>query len=442
MAKFTAPDGSLFALVDCDSFYASCEKVARPDLRGRPVVVLSNNDGCIVARSGEAKRLGIPMGEPEFKVRRMLEENGVAVFSSNYALYGDLSRRVMETIASVAPDLEIYSIDEAFARFGGALAANATEAAAEIRSRVMRWVGLPVSIGLAPTKALAKIATIIAKKRPECGGVFDLTSYPDPDRILSGIPIGDVWGVGRKSSIKLRERGIYTALQLRDAEPALVRSLMTIVGLNLQMELKGIPAIREEIPMSHSTIISSRSLGKKARDIEPLLEAMAFHAARAGEKLRAKKLACGAVCARIQTAYYADEPQHAEMAIVRLARPSFDTSALIRAAHAGLRRVFRPGYAYAKAMVMLIDLSEPAKSQRRLLEVGGEAERLDARRKTLMDLMDRINRVQGRGTLIFAAQGSRNAEWRMKRDRLSPAWTTDIAELLPARGESARGSRG
>lgn len=426
----------MIALVDCDSFYASCEKVARPDLRDRPVVVLSNNDGCVVARSREAKKLGVPMGEPEYQLRRMLEANNVAVFSSNYALYGDLSRRVMKTIASVAPDIEIYSIDEAFVRLTGAGAANVDEIVKLIGSRTLQWVGLPVSIGVAPTKALAKIATRVAKKVPECRGVFDLSTSPRINYILEKTPVADVWGVGRKSSAKLRENGIYTAQELRDADTQLIRRLMTIVGVNLQMELRGIPAIREEIPMTHTTIISSRSLGRKVRDMEPLLEAAAWHAARAGEKLRLKRLVCGAVSARIQTAYYAEgEPQRDEMIMVRLARRTSDTAVLIRAARTALRRIYRSGYAYAKVMVMLTDLSDPAKKQRSLLDIGTGAGELDAKREKLMELIDRVNRVNGRGTLTFASQGLKDADWHMKRERLSPAWTTDIGELLAVGAE-------
>lgn len=438
--RFAAPDGSLIALVDCDSFYASCEKAARPDLRDRPVVVLSNNDGCVVARSREAKALGVPMGEPEFKLRPLLEKLGAAVFSSNYALYGDLSRRVMETVASVAPEMEIYSIDEAFVRLRGPQALGADEVAALIRRRVLRWVGLPVSVGVAPTKALAKIAVAVAKKRPEYEGVFDLSAYGDVDRILDVVPIGDVWGVGRESSRKLRLRGIYTARQLRDAEPAMIRSLLTITGLNLRMELNGVPAIREEIPLTHTSVVSSRSLGRKTSDLPTLLEAVAFHAARAGEKLRARGLVCGAVCVRMRTADYAeDQPRTDDSIMVRLRRATFDTAVLIGAARAGARKIYRAGYAYAKVMVMLVDLSEPAKSQASLLDIVYGDEARDEKRRTLMELMDRVNRTRGRGTLTFASQGRADADWHMKRGRLSPAWTTNVDELLTARCEpSAR----
>lgn len=432
---YTAPDGSLTGLVDCDSFYASCERVARPDLAGKPVVVLSNNDGCLVAMSREAKKLGLPMGEPEYKVRHLLQKHNVAVFSSNYTLYGDLSRRVMQTIASVVPEMEIYSIDEAFIRLQGALAPNARDAAILIRQRARRWVGLPVSIGLAPTKVLAKIATRVAKKYPAYGGIFDLSECSRLDALLESVAVKDLWGIGRHNAVKLRANGIYNALQFRDANPSFIKKLLTVTGLNMLMELNGIPAIREEIPATHSTIISSRSLGKKITDIAPLEEAIAFHAARAAEKLRRKKLVAGMVCARIQTAYYADDqPQHDEMAMTHLPFPTFDSSDIISAALNGLRRIFRPGFGYAKAMVMLTELSDPEKGQFDMLDLlDNRAEKRLARKK-LLDLVDTVNRREGRGTLFFASQGMPKADWHMKRRKLSPAWTTNAQELLKVGG--------
>lgn len=432
--RFTAADGSLVALADCDSFYASCERVARPDLAGNPVVVLSNNDGCIVAMSREAKKLGIPMGEPEFKVRSLLQKHRVAVFSSNYTLYGDLSHRVVQTLESVTPDVEVYSIDEAFLHLTGALAANAADVAALIRERVRRWVGLPISVGIAPTKVLAKIATEIAKRNPACHGIYDLSRCTDIDGLLERVPVADIWGIGRHSALKLKVRGIHTAKQLRDADTGMIRRLLTVVGLNILMELRGIPAIREEIALSHHSIISSRSLGRKVRELTALEEAVAFHASRAGEKLRGKRLLAGTVAVRIQTAYYAaDQPQHDQMVQVRLPRPTADTAELIRAAHDGLRRIYRAGYGYAKALVMLLELEREDQRQRDLFSVlPGAAER-DAKRANLMALMDRVNRTQGRGTLTFAAQGVGERDWFMKREMLSPCWTTDVGQLLRVR---------
>lgn len=430
-SDFTAPDGSMIALIDCDTFYASCERVARPDLIGKPIVVLSNNDGCLVAMSREAKKLGLPMGEPEYKVHAALQRHNVAVFSSNYTLYGDLSRRVMEIIAGVAPEIEIYSIDEAFVRLNGALAKNAEEAAQKIRQRCLRWLGLPVSIGIAPTKVLAKIATRVAKKYPAYGGIFNLCRCRKLDALLESVKIKDIWGVGRKSAVKLAAHGIHNALQFREADVAFIRKLLTITGMNMHMELNGIPAIKEEIPVSHSTIISSRSLGRKISVLPPLEEAAAFHAARAAEKLRKKKLCAQMVGTRIQTAYYAeDQPQHAEMSFTHLPYPTFDSARLITASIAALRRIFRPGYHYAKVMVMLTELSDAEAGQYELYDLLDDRKEKWEKRKKLMDLIDRVNKREGRGTLCFATQGLKNADWHMKRERLSPMWTTELQELL------------
>lgn len=427
------------ALADCDTFYASCERVARPDLAGKPVVVLSNNDGCLVAMSREAKKLGLPMGKPAFQVKGELERHHVAVFSSNYTLYGDLSHRVMLTFESVVPKVEVYSIDEAFLPLPGALAANAGEIARTVRQRALQWVGLPVSIGIAPTRVLAKIATRVAKIFPAYGGIFDLSRSRKIDDILEWVKAEDIWGVGRKGARKLLCEGIRTARELRDADPENIRRLLTVHGLNILMELRGIPSIGEDIPASHTCIISSRSLGYKVTTLEPMAEAIAFHAARAAEKLRAKKLVTQMVSVRIQTAYYAeDQPSHDEMTMVRLLRPTCDSAVILAAARRGLERIFRHGYDYAKAMVMLTDLSDPRKCQPHLLEMlNGNAAR-DARRGKLMELVDRVNRAQGRGTLRFAAQGRKDATWHMKRGHLSAAWTTDTGELLRVGG--VRGS--
>lgn len=428
-----APDGSLMALADCDTFYASCERVCRPDLIGRPIVVLSNNDGCIVARSREAKALGIPMGEPEFKLRRELERHKVAVFSSNYTLYGDLSHRVMMTLESVVPNVEVYSIDEAFLPLSPVLAANADAVARTARERVWRWIGLPISIGIAPTRVLAKIATAVAKKFPRYGGIFNLTSCRRVDNVLEWIKVGDIWGVGRKGAFKLKCEGIRTALDLRDANPSLVRKLLTIRGSNIQMELQGIPAIGEDIPLTHSCVISSRSLGYKARTIEPVLEAAAFHAARAGEKLRRKGLAARLVGARIQNSWAVeDEPRFDRIAWAALPRYSLDSAEFMAAAGRCVRQIFKFGPSIAKVMVILTDLKDPSKGQAELFDLAHRDQ--DERRKKLMETVDRINRLEGRGTIRFASQGAKNPDWEMKRDRLSPAWTTCLQELLKVSG--------
>lgn len=448
-----APDGSLVALVDCDTFYASCERVCRPDLRGRPVVVLSNNDGCLVAMSREAKALGLPMGEPEFRVRHLLARHNVAVFSSNYALYGDLSRRVMQTLASVVPHVEVYSIDEAFLVLDSALSANAGDIAREVRQRVARWVGLPVSVGIAPTRVLAKMAIRVAKTYPAYGGIFDLSRSHHVGKLLDSVGVGDVWGVGRKGALKLRTQGIHTARQLRDADPETVRRLLTVRGLNIHMELRGVPAIGEDIPATHVIIISSRSLGRTVRELGALEQAVAFHAARAAEKLRGKRLTARMVSVRLQMRIDADDLSRREqVTATRLSRPTADSAVIIRAAREGLHRIFRTDCNYAKVMVALTELSDPARAQHDMLEQAAGLPARDARRMRLMRLMDRINRVDGRGTLTFAAQGPPHADWHMKRGRLSPCWTTNVHELLnvsgvpgtwrPLPGEQARSGNG
>lgn len=307
------------------------------------------------------------------------------------------------------------------------------------RERIRKWVGLPVSIGIAPTRVLAKIATRVAKKYPAYGGIFDLSRSRKVEELLASVAVGDIWGIGRKGALKLKCEGIRTAKDLRDAEPDMIRRLLTVHGLNILMELRGIPAIQEDITATHTCIISSRSLGYTVRTLESMEGTIAFHASRAAEKLRGKKLVLQLVSVRIQTAYYRDgRPSHDEMAIVRLERPTCDSARIISAARRGLRRSFRPDYGYAKAMVMLTDLSDPKKCQPHLLDMLNGNPARDARRQKLMELVDRINRQEGRGTLRFAAQGARDATWHMKRENLSPAWTTDIHNLLKVSGEARR----
>ena len=377
--------------------------------------------------------MGIPMGEPEFKLRRELERNKVAVFSSNYTLYGDLSHRVMMTLESVVPNVEVYSIDEAFLPMPPALAVNADEVARTVKERVWQWVGLPISVGVAPTRVLAKIATEVAKKFPRYGGIFNLSFCRNVERVLELVKVIDIWGVGRKGALKLKCEGIRTALDLRDADPALVRKLLTIRGTNIQMELQGIPAIGEDIPLTHSCVISSRSLGCKARTIEPILEAAAFHAARAGEKLRRKGLSARIVGVRIQNSWaMEDEPRFDRIAWATLPRHTLDSADFVASAGRLVRQIFRAGPSIAKVMVILADLTDPEKGQAGLFDFSHREH--DERRKKLMEAVDRVNRLEGRRTIRFASQGDRNPDWEMKRERLSPAWTTCLQELMRVSG--------
>ena len=299
----------LWALVDCNNFYASCEKLFRPDLADRPVVVLSNNDGCIVARSQEAKALGIPMGAPEFKVRDLLKEHQVEVFSSNYALYGDISNRVMSVLEELCPQVEQYSIDEAFLGIDGALIPNLPEFCRQIRETVRQWTGITVSIGVGKTRTLAKLANHVAKKHPELHGLYSL-SRPEGqiDRVLSATPVGEIWGVGRRQRLKLLAEGIYTAMDMKNADDIWLRKNLTVTGWHTALELRGIPCIDiDEAPPARRTIVSSRSFGKRVSDLQSLGEAVSSFTVRAAERLRAMELVAGGIAVHIRTSKHEGE---------------------------------------------------------------------------------------------------------------------------------------
>jgi DNA polymerase V len=418
---------TLWALVDCNNFYASCERLFRPDLIGKPVVVLSNNDGCIVARSNEAKTLGIGMGEPEFKVRDLLKRHKVAVFSSNYALYGDISARVMLTMESLAPVVEQYSIDEAFVPLAGSLAANADELALTLRKRVRKWTGIVVSVGVGSTRTLAKLAAEIAKKG---GGVCRLDAGSAvTEQALADTPAGDIWGVGRRSAEKLRLRGILTAGDLRDADGGMVKKLLSVTGLHTVLELRGVPCVdQSEAPVPRKTLVSSRSFGQKVTDKEPLAEALAMHATLAGERLRRNKLEAGGIAVHIRTARHGQGPMYDQTTEVALSFPTASTRELIRATREGLDVVFRSGYSYAKAGIMLFDLAPCGARQGNLMEwAAPDADR--RRDKQLMSALDAVNQRYGRGILRFGAEGGKEAPWHNRRDRRSPRWTTAWEEL-------------
>lgn len=287
------PPSTIFALLDCNNFYASCERAFNPKLRKRPIVVLSNNDGCVIARSGEAKALGIPMGAPAFKFQLLFKKHGVEVFSSNFALYGDMSRRVMDTAARFTPDMEIYSIDEAFLRLDR-MHDHPLDLARKIRSTVLQWTGIPVSIGIGPTKTLAKIANRVAKKQPEHGGSFSLVDHPDQDLILAGVEIEDVWGIGRQYSKKLREFGIRNALQFSKLDKDWVKKRMTVNGMHTLLELQGVPCISlDQTVATPKSIVCSRTFARAVIDKDTLAEFISGYAARTGERLRAQKCLAG-----------------------------------------------------------------------------------------------------------------------------------------------------
>ena len=418
---------SVFALVDCNNFYASCEKLFDPKLASKPVVVLSNNDGCVVARSAEVKALGIPMGVPWFKIQQEAKRYGIVAFSSNYALYADMSNRVVEVLGQFTPNLEVYSIDESFLDLSG-FQRDRFEYGQTIRQRIQQWLGLAVCVGIAPTKTLAKLANYCAKKGlAGADGVCDFTTLPESDltQLLAKIDVGEVWGVGRKIEAQLKAMEIKTVLQLREASPALIRAKFTVVLERTVRELRGVSCLAlEEVVPDKQQILCSRSFGQAVYDRDPLAEVVASYVARAAEKLRQQGSLAGALSVFIRTnPFNPKEPQYQRTLTLPLPEATSDTRELVHWASHLLRRLYRPGYAYQKAGVMLSELRPAALAQGSLLAAVDPD-----RSQNLMATLDAINQRWGRGTLKTAAEGVTQA-WQMKRQRLSPRYTTDWAGL-------------
>ncbi|MFC1490526.1 Y-family DNA polymerase [Candidatus Latescibacterota bacterium] len=412
------------ALVDCNNFYVSCERVFNPKIACRPVVVLSNNDGCVVSRSDEAKALEIKMGVPAFKIAPLIRRENVAVRSSNYALYGDMSQRVMNTLSQFAPEMEVYSIDEAFLDFSGFAKSGLTEYGHKIRNTVRQWTGLPVSIGIAETKTLAKIANKIAKKSKKVGGVFDLTASPYLEKALSITDVGDVWGVGRRYAKFLRKYGIENALDLSRAEDSWVKKHMSVVGLRMVRELRGIPCISmESAPPAKKEICVSRSFGKPVRSLLEMQEAVSVYTTRAAEKLRAENSAAGVIMVFMMTNRFKDEPQYSRSTIVELPVQTDCTQELIRYALQGVEKIFRRGYSFKKAGVVLARIVPENQIQTDLFDTRNRAAS-----KKLMNALDAVNVRMGRDTLKYAASGlARN--WKTLAEKRSPRYTTRWSEL-------------
>ena len=414
----------VFALVDCNNFYASCERVFTPNLNGKPVVVLSNNDGCVVARSNEAKAIGIRMGVPAFQIRRLLRAHQVQVFSSNYTLYGDMSQRVMETLNQFCPDLEIYSIDEAFLSLSGFGSRNLTEYGQTIRTIVKQWTGIPVSVGIAETKTLAKLANRIAKQAPDTGGVFDFSTCADRPAILGRIPVEDVWGIGPQHASFLTSHGIMTALHLSQAENQWVRKHLGIVGQRIVMELRGVSCLDlEQCPPPKQGLTCSRSFGKPIVTLAEMEEAVSTYASRVAEKLRHEHLAATVLTVFLTTNQFKDTPQYSNTITIQLPAGTDSTQELIRYGLGGIRKIFRDGYHYKKAGVMLGGLVSASEIQDDLFDHQDRA-----RGKQLMAALDLINERWGAGTLQYASNGIAK-EWKAQFQRRSSAYTTNWNEL-------------
>lgn len=415
-----------FALVDGNNFYVSCERVFRPTLEGRPVVVLSNNDGCAVARSAEVKALGVKMGTPWFQMQALARRHGIVALSSNYELYADLSERMMGVLAQFSPDQEIYSIDECFLGMDGFEHVDRMAYGREIRERVRRWVGIPVCVGFAATKTLAKLANHCAKSGlVGRDGVCDFGRLSPHERsaLFATLPVGEIWGVGRRLSEQLAEQGITTVEALRTADPKVLRRRYSVVLERTHAELNGESCVTlDDAVANKQQIMSSRSFGQYVHDLEPLKEAVASYIATAAHKLRRQHSVAGMLQVYLRTnPHKADAPQYQRGVNVPLPEPTDDTLRLIRVAHWALKKIYRPGYAYQKAGVCLMDLSDAATVQKSLFCSGKDNTRL-------MQAMDRINATFGRGTLHSAAEGIRK-EWTMKREMKSPAYTTRWDQL-------------
>ncbi len=418
----------LYALMDCNNFYASCEKAFDPSLAGRPVAVLSNNDGCIISRSREAKELGVPMGEPEFKCRAFLKRHGVAVFSSNYALYGDMSARVMATAAALVPRREVYSIDEAFLDLTG-LPGGPDAAAREIARAVLAATGIPVSIGAGPTRTLAKAANRMSKKDLSLGGVLILPEACDaPVELLARLEAGDVWGIGRRHARRLAERGVRTALDFARLPRGLVQKSMGVTGLHTWLELHGTPCIPlDKAPAPRRSVVASRSFGRAVTSVEDLREAVSCHAASAARRLREEKGVASLAHVWIQTYEgHGYAPEACSSHALSLSPPCADTLAVVRRCLEALEAVFTPGKRYKKAGVMLSGIEAGGARRLSLLDAPGDGT------DRLMAALDAVNARWGRDTLHPASCGVKRS-WEMRQAMRSPRYTTAWGELPVAR---------
>ncbi|WP_410734370.1 Y-family DNA polymerase [Citrobacter freundii] len=419
----------MFALVDVNSFYASCETAFRPDLKGRPVVVLSNNDGCVIARNAEAKRAGVKMGDPYFKQKDLFRRYGVVCFSSNYELYADMSSRVMSTLEAMSPRCEIYSIDEAFCDLTGVRNCRVLqEFGQELKDAVYQNTGLAVGVGIAQTKTLAKLANHAAKKwQRQTGGVVDLSNLDRQRKLMAALPVDEVWGVGRRISKKLGAMGIKTVLDLADTDIRFIRKHFNVVLERTVRELRGEPCLElEEFAPVKQEIVCSRSFGERITDYDAMRQAICSYASRAAEKLRGEHQYCRFISTFVKTSPFAlNEPYYGNSASVKLLTPTQDSRDIIAAATRSLDAIWKDGHRYQKAGVMLGDFFSQGIAQLNLFD--DNAPRRGSEK--LMEVLDYLNAKEGKGALYFAGQGIQQ-QWAMKREMLSPRYTTRYEDLL------------
>lgn len=422
--SFIKPAKSFFALVDCNNFYASCERVFNPYLIGKPIVILSNNDGCVIARSNEAKGLGIPMGAPYFQYADFIKKNGVIALSSNYTLYGQMSQRVMQTLQTFTPDLEIYSIDEAFLIFTNE--SKLSFQAQQIKETVYQWTGIPVSIGIASTKTLAKVANRYAKKHHPKEGFFVLNDNVIQENILKKFPIEDVWGIGRQISGLLHQKGIRTAWELACTDDTWIKKNLSIVGLRTVWELRGISCLNlEEVAPPKKSIVCSRSFGSDVYTESDLAEALSSYVASAAERLRSQAGLASFLEIFLHTSRFKEEKYNNSM-YMTLQIPSDYTPDLIHYAKRGLSKIYRSGFAYKKVGIMLGGIVSNKAIQQDLFIDNKTS---DPKQRALMQLMDKTNAKYGKNKLKLAAQGITQS-WKTKREKCTNHFTTSWDDLL------------
>lgn len=411
----------MFGLMDCNNFYASCERVFNPDLNGRPVVVLSNNDGCVIARSNEAKALGIKMGAPTYQIKELVSTHNVAVFSSNYTLYGDMSGRVMTILAEQVPEIEVYSIDEAFVNLSGIKSLQ--KLGTSIVTKITKGTGIPVSLGIAPTKTLAKMANKFAKKYPAYKRVCIIDTEEKRIKALKLFQIGDVWGIGRRLASKLEKQGIETAYDFTQLSCSWVRKNMSVVGERTWKELQGESCINmEDVAPAKKQICTSRSFGKMITDFDTLSEAVSTYASTCASKLREQRSYAASLMVFIHTNNFREElPQYWKNIVVKLPVPTADTAEIAKYALVGLKSIFMEGYQYKKAGVIIMEITEGAQ-----LSLFDNIDR--KKRDRLMEAIDEINGEHS-NKVKLAVQGT-GMEWKLKQELLSKHYTTDINEIM------------
>lgn len=415
----------MFALIDCNNFYASCERVFRPDLIGKPIVVLSNNDGCVIARSNEAKAAGVPMGAPAYQYETLFKEKDIWVFSANFALYGEMSHRVMNILGEYSPEIEIYSIDESFLKLRGFERYNLSDYGKEMRQRVLKWTGIPISVGVAPTKALSKVANRIAKKYTEqTGGVYIIDTEEKRIKALKWLKIEDVWGIGRQHAKRLQAAGVKTAYDFTLLGDRFVQNHMSIVGLRLKHDLQGIPTLDLEHPEPKKNIATTRSFEKNYTEEEQLRERISTFATSCAEKLRRQRSCCNSLMVFIHTNGHRKElPQYSRNIVVKLPYPTNSGIELAKFATQALKHIFKPGYAYKKAGVIVQDFTPEETIQRSLFENSNE------KHPALMQAMDKMNALFGQQKIRLAVQDPKRV-WKMKQEKLSPCYTTKLSDII------------